>query len=824
MGRSPAVMWTCLLGSGLTLAFCVITSMAEPQPPQLIDCVFRHRANITCRWEDGDTLTTSYTLHVDLMFEPKNRPIKTFTCSTSGTSCTAQFSDSVRNRFCITIMAHSHNRNISSNRRCQSGSIEVMLPPVPMSRVKSVSGRPECLNVTWNRTVSVFPVALSEIKDGKLLSQIKYTSQGQSDAQVKNVIGRDTWFEVCDFKPDTLYAVRLRHRFQSPKSPWSPWSNACQGRTGEDAPSAAPAFWRRVKQTDKDGWRLVSLLWKALPHFLANGKVLFFNVTCQTEGAQDLSDLGGCGNLHHTSTSCSLLLPAGRCSCALTASTSVGSSPKARVWLSGASETEPPPPSQITVSPLGDSRLDVHWTTSVSWSTSGFVVEWFAVREKNSGILHWEKLNSSCTGLVITEGVKPMERYAVTVKALYNERGTGQSSTVQIYTRQGAPSAGPKVVVQQISGSRVELKWSPVPVEQLHGFIRNYTIYYTTANRPARRVTVPGHALRHSLEHLPSGNYDIFMKANTDAGAGAAGPIANVHIGSEEIKIVMYAVLPLILTSLALVLMVCLAQNKRVKQKLCQNVPDPSNSTLAHWTPKMTLESMKQPAMTEKTNIKCSEVILLGESELQNFDPDQDLSYETYSSPHESLLPDSGAQTAQNTRRSENKYVRASTASCSSIYSNVVFSQGLDGVPSPYLCPYYLQSNDWQHSTVSDIKLQLGGNSEPCVSLQGRSTTRSDSPLSQRDDLKTFHVFQRQHQSPVFSHLSSAPLFHPAEVTSPQHLFSQSLCNSVPSLQHDPFACPSDTFTTPFSPYVHSALVDFSYCPVECDPYISPSV
>ena len=35
-----------------------------------------------------------------------------------------------------------------------------------------------------------------------------------------------------------------------------------------------------------------------------------------------------------------------------------------------------------------------------------------------------------------------------------------------------------------------------------------------------------------------------------------------VFEGSEEVSIVTYAILPLILTSMALVLMVCLAQNK----------------------------------------------------------------------------------------------------------------------------------------------------------------------------------------------------------------------------------------------------------------------
>ncbi|XP_010771575.1 interleukin-6 receptor subunit beta, partial [Notothenia coriiceps] len=124
------------------------------------------------------------------------------------------------------------------------------------------------------------------------------------------------------------------------------------------------------------------------------------------------------------------------------------------------------------------------------------------------------------------------------------------------------PSAGPKVSVHKISGRKVGLTWFPVPVELLHGFIRNFTIFYITPDHSTERVTVPGQALGYTLEDLPPGNYDIFMQANTDAGAGAAGPKARVHIGSEEVSIVLYAALPLILTSLALVLMACLAQSK----------------------------------------------------------------------------------------------------------------------------------------------------------------------------------------------------------------------------------------------------------------------
>lgn len=846
MEQNLDVVWTCLLRAALILAFSITTSMTAPRPPRLIGCVFQERANVTCHWEAGDTPATHYTLEVKqkpLIDETSNNPLNTFTCTTSETSCTAITNLTARLHFCITITAHDHSKNISSQRPCQSGRAEVMLPPVALNCLKPVDGRPHCLNVIWTPISTDLPVSSSEIRAGRLKSQIEFTAQGQADAQVKNVNATDKSFLVCLFRPYTSYNIRLRHSYQSqqgPQSPWSLWSTTCTGLTGEDAPSAAPAFWRRVKQTDKHGWRYISLLWKPLPRHLANGRVLFFNVTCQTEGAQILNNLGSCRYLHNTSTSCYLRLPAGRCSCSLTASTSVGTSPKAWIWLPGAFEKEPPPPSQIKVTPLDDSSLNVRWTAPVDQPTSGFVVEWYAVREKNSSVHHWKKLNGSCTALIITEGVKPMERYVVSVRALFGERGAGKNKTDQVYTRQGTPSDGPEVQVQKISGSTVELSWSPVPVELLRGFIRNYTLSYSTANQPARRVLVPAHVHSYSLRNLLPGNYDIFMQANTDAGAGAAGPVINVHISedSEEISMVIYALLPIMLTSLAVVMMVCLAQSKIVKQKLCQDVPDPSNSSLVHWTQKSTLEIMKWPVVGEKDEIKYSQVVPVGDSELQNLNPDKNLNYQslcnlqTYFTHCRSPLPVSMAQTAQNDRRSESCIksstgVNSNTNSDLSIcpYSNIHFSQTPESLPAPLISSFYLQ---WQQSTVSvnDIKLQLDGGSEPYVSVQGGRSTRSDSPRSQTHEPRNSPHFLKQHQSPVsfsdFSNIcySSVLLSHPAAVTSAQNPFSQSLHNSVQSLQSDTSALS----TTSLSPFPPSVFVDLSYCPLQCDPYVSSEV
>ncbi|XP_072220897.1 interleukin-6 receptor subunit beta-like [Leuresthes tenuis] len=712
MERSPAVVWTCLLGAGLALvqpsALPVTALKTSARPPRLIGCVFIIQSNITCHWEPGDTPATHYTLQVQRtpgFKPPAASSLKTFTCTTSGTSCTAGIGGStVRIIYCIRVTAHGGSLNISSEPRCQPGRKEVILPPVILKRVNPVHGSPECLGVVWQRVLSDFPVSDSEIEDRQLNSQIEFTAQeqqAQTDVQVRNVTVADKRILVCLFKPDTSYIIRLRNRYQGPASPWSAWSNSLQGRTAEDAPSAAPVFWMQVKHTDRTGWRLVSLLWKPLPQFLANGRVLFYNVTCETESAQVLSD-GSCRDLHHPSASCSLLLPSGRCSCALTASTSAGTSPKARISLLSASDTEPPPPKQITASPLDDSSFEVRWTSPWNRSVSGFVVEWFAVREKTSSILHWEKLNSSSTTLVITEGVKPMERYAVSVKTLYGERGAGKNRTLYIYTRQGIPSAGPNVKVQNISVSTVEVSWSSVAVELLHGYLCNYTLWYRTANQPARSVSVPGHVHRYTLENLLPGNYDIYMQARTVAGTGPAGNLANVHIGYEELSIVISIIIPLMLTSLALILIACVAQMKMVRQKLCLGIPDPSNSSLSQWIPE-TLERKEPFVLQKKLDIKYSDVILL--DKLQDLEKDDSYqsvhNFHTYSLQQLSPLIDRmsvKASTRSMTKAKTTSATDLSTSSC--VYSSILHSQLLKNLPTAIPPSSNHSSNDWQPRTL----------------------------------------------------------------------------------------------------------------------------
>ncbi|KAJ0062981.1 hypothetical protein NL108_010278 [Boleophthalmus pectinirostris] len=644
--------------------------------------------------------------HTTLKVQRMTPHVKLWTCSTRNTSCTVLMGQlSVNYNFCVSITAYSRYGNITTPPRCQMGIDEIKLHPVTLHNITHVHGQPRCLTLNWQKRSVVFLVSNSQIQEGKLESQIEFKAHGQPDVTVANVTVTSFSFMACPFQPYTEYTVRLRHRYRSETSLWSQWSNEGQGRTGEDAPSSSPMFWRQVIHQDR--YRLTSLLWKPLPLAFANGRVRFYNVTCSDENRQVLPDRGNCSKLDISHSSCVLKLPLGRCSCSISASTSAGASQKSWIWFKPANVNEPPPPSRLNVTVVDDRSLSINWAPpAAAVSLSGFVVEWFVVTEKNSAPYHWKRVNSSNTAINITEGVEPFKRYAVSVRALYSNEGPGQSKNLHIYTRQGVPSAGPNLQVQS-SGLNVKLSWT-IPVEQLHGFIRNYTLHYKTSDVPAKKVVVPGDVEQYSISLSP-GHYEFCMQASTEAGEGVNGSTTTVYINLEEISIIRYVILPIGLISLVLMFMVCLAEKAVAKRKLSKDIPDPSHSSLANWRPK-TMTGM----VSASPDTKYSKVVLLIEREMENYELDQDLSM--FATP-----------SSYNPFKWETKYSQNTTnmaainfTSCPAIHSIVLSSKAK-------------LSSELHHNSsinVKNLKGPLGGDSELC-----------------KTSTKSFHYFKQQRKS-----------------------------------------------------------------------------
>uniref|UniRef100_W5MGX6 Fibronectin type-III domain-containing protein n=1 Tax=Lepisosteus oculatus TaxID=7918 RepID=W5MGX6_LEPOC len=385
---------------------------------------------------------------------------------------------------------------------------------------------------------------------------------------------------LCLFSPFTRYSVQLRTRFHGNSRHWSEWSSALETRTEEAAPAVGPQLWRREGAVSADGRRRVTLQWKPLLQSQANGKILGYNVTCCWGGAPQGQEQQECGVLPPQRTSCVLVLPAPLCSCSLSAFNAAGHSPPARIALPDAGERVLPPPMALTVTPLDDSSLSVRWTPPLSQSVTGFVVEWCPLSEVTPCVPHWLRLAGNVTETVITEAVEPRVRYNVSVRALRQGRG-GAALSLPAYSRQGAPSAGPRLRVTDTWIGGVALQWDPIPIHLRHGFIRNYTVCYCGAdNRTQREYRCPAARVCASVCVL---TYRIHVTASTDAGS-AAGEAVTVAMVSED------GMSPVVTTSLYCVALLLLAWpdalcvSSRIKKQLWPVVPDPANSSLASWT------------------------------------------------------------------------------------------------------------------------------------------------------------------------------------------------------------------------------------------------
>ncbi|KAL4608101.1 interleukin-6 receptor subunit beta-like isoform X1 [Arapaima gigas] len=654
----------CITHLSLVLGVCVATALMPPIPaPSLLDCVFLENSTATCWWDGVDQAppNTTYTLQVDEMLQLNGVRFQSRTCSTAGSSCSVFILTATAN-YCVSVAAHGNGWEVRSANRCLHGLEAVKLNPPVFHRLTPVQGHPHCLELQW-AIPSAFALSPQEITKGHLQYQLRYQSDREPYPHIKerdlrcvrNIPNSAQSREsvpclLCLFSPFTEYSVSIRYRYY--RSPhWSNWSRVQQACTEEAAPSEAPQLWKWVEPTGWERQRMVTLLWKPLPPFLANGNILGYSVSCWCGVSLGGTHLWDCGILLPSNTSCRLVLPLERCSCSLTTRTAAGPSPTRRVALPA---PDNPAPEALSVLPQDDITLQVRWTAPRNWTAAGYVVEWVEVTGAGPPRPSWQMVDRDAQNAIITEGVQAEVRYLVSVRALYwarSEVEPGEAVAVEAYSRQGAPSAGPRFWVTEVGTGSVLLCWEPMPVEQQHGFIRNYTLYclgpdgqdtceYRLASlwgglqTPCVRkvngtytghvtqqpfllldtfsvimfvagVVLPADARSHSFSDL-RGVYTFYLVSSTDAGSSSSQQIT-VDVERDHIPLVTVLSCVILPILTALMLVAFLWHRERVVQLLCPAVPDPAFSSLSVWTPRMPCWVMKDADKTSAELVGCSE-------------------------------------------------------------------------------------------------------------------------------------------------------------------------------------------------------------------------
>uniref|UniRef100_A0A8C6XTJ3 Interleukin-6 receptor subunit beta n=2 Tax=Naja naja TaxID=35670 RepID=A0A8C6XTJ3_NAJNA len=541
-----------------------------PEKPTNLRCIviqteassFSHR----CSWEPGrDTLlSTNYSL--------KHRAATTFSdCipQDSNNSCTIP--DVV---FFVTLEVWVQARNelgVAESDHIEFDPINYV-KPLPPHKLSLNSGEfPRILRISWENRFKVTQNLKYKIQY-KILNSNDWTEIPPEDTASLR-----TSFTLQALRPNTEYQIRLCCGIDSSKY-WSDWSEVT-GFTAEDRPSKGPVLWRNIKTSDSAGNWTLSLLWKELSPSEANGVILEYKVSIS--GRPPLAF----PTQHYSLNTTQLVLNVenGTYDVSVTAVNKAGKSPTSVLLI-------PATNSKAPVKNIGafpkDGKLLVNWTPPKE-SVSKYIIEWQEVCSNLNCPTEWQQEPGSERGTFLKGTIKPYKRYIITVYPLYLG-GQGEGVSTQAYLQQDVPATGPNVRTKKLGKFDAILQWEPLSVEEQNGFIKNYTISYRTGTGDERVVAVDPSKTEYLLSSLLSNTlYIVHMTAYTESG-GTAGPqftFSTNRFEDGEIEAIVVPVCIGFLIVTLLGVLVCFSKRDMIKKHIWPNVPDPSKSLIAQWSP-----------------------------------------------------------------------------------------------------------------------------------------------------------------------------------------------------------------------------------------------
>nr|XP_045249659.1 interleukin-6 receptor subunit beta isoform X3 [Macaca fascicularis] len=488
-----------------------IISGLPPEKPKNLSCIVNEGKKMRCEWNRGREthLETNFTLKSEWATH------KFADCKAkrdTPTSCTVDYSTVYFVNIEVWVEAENALGKVTSDHINFDPVYKVKPNPPHNLSVINSEELSSILKLTWTN-----PSIKSVIR---LKYNIQYRTKDASTwSQIppEDTASTRSSFTVQDLKPFTEYVFRICCMKEDGKGYWSDWSEEANGITYEDRPSKAPSFWYKIDPSHAQGYRTVQLMWKTLPPFEANGKILDYEVTL-TRWKSHLQ------NYTVNDTKLTVNLTNDRYVATLTARNLVGKS-------------------------------DAAVLTIPACDFQGNLAE------------------SKC--------------YLITVTPVYAD-GPGSPESIKAYLKQAPPSKGPTVRTKKVGKNEAVLEWDQLPVDVQNGFIRNYTIFYRTIIGNETAVNVDSSHTEYTLSSLTSDTlYMVRMAAYTDEG-GKDGPeftFTTPKFAQGEIEAIVVPVCLAFLLTTLLGVLFCFNKRDLIKKHIWPNVPDPSKSHIAQWSP-----------------------------------------------------------------------------------------------------------------------------------------------------------------------------------------------------------------------------------------------
>ncbi|XP_018418181.1 PREDICTED: interleukin-6 receptor subunit beta [Nanorana parkeri] len=547
-----------------TLIGMFISKGFPPEKPKNLSCICYNKDKLTCTWSPGraTVIPTTYTLKQS--WKEEKRP----DCVSEGSdNCTLYFPN-----FHVFIdttfqVVAKNELGTAESDELRLDVVDILKPnPPEIVNVFSLAQLQRALKIEWTNPLSenLFPMKYN----------LRYRKKDSTEwAQVPpNDIDKPrNSYTLQDLQPYTNYLLSLRCKRQNDKGYWSDWSKEYAAITPE-------SVWRKIGDSDGDGNRTVWLMWKDLESY-ANGKILGYNLTIKT--AKELIDAFSIND-----TRCNVTVRKDAVQVIIIAYNSYGVSPSSSLVIPSARNTVTLS-SEIDVKAFPkDGKLWVEWSAPTK-PFVGYVIEWCANPDSEGCKMEWQREPSTVNGTFLRGDLKPFVYYMIKVYPLYKD-GLERPRYVAAYLQQGTPEEGPTVRYKSVEKTRAVIVWEPVPLEKQYGFITKYTLKYEAKNGPEKTVTLNATQTEYTMTSLTSNTvYSVSVKANTEIGGKEGLPFTfstNRFDTGEVEAIVVSSCIGFLLLVLVVGVLLC---NKRdfIKKHIWPNVPDPSKSNIAQWSP-----------------------------------------------------------------------------------------------------------------------------------------------------------------------------------------------------------------------------------------------
>ncbi|XP_024942051.1 protogenin isoform X2 [Cephus cinctus] len=195
------------------------------------------------------------------------------------------------------------------------------------------------------------------------------------------------------------------------------------------------------------------------------------------------------------------------------------------IWAAGrlqvnTSRNSPAAPTSMKCHALSPYRIFISWEHPKSLpptSITAYTVHYSAVGGKEE-VTPPEPGNS--TSVEVTKTLEPLTNYSFYIRVWNNHGASNQSATIVCSTAPSVPKAVPKIKLDVISSTKLNVSWGSLTKKEAQGVVIEYKLQWKLQQHPSIHVLcIPSTTEYYTLTGLtPGAQYDLRVLARTEQG------------------------------------------------------------------------------------------------------------------------------------------------------------------------------------------------------------------------------------------------------------------------------------------------------------------